>query len=349
VAATTEGFADANVGIAGARSWLAERFPGSFMVRGEDEDDGFDDPSEMTEEERAELRAERDANTRLVLRPNASMPSEAALRTALGFARGDSVPTGDPEALVGPARAAMARNRQQILSTMVMMGLQRIVIDSGRLNASMRFHIDASSAASDDRGSQFDTRTSLEAGARYQFGPWGAEAKVQSTIGYVSTERTQTEEEINVDLDLNSSVELIFRSDYVPLERLAGTGDVNRIRVNALNPEAEAERATAAREARDERRATTRRERGNRLDASLRTPPPPAPMTPVEIPEPGGGSGGEPGGAGNGGGSTAESPEPSVAPAPEGGATVANGGSSTAGAEPAETASPESGAAETAS
>lgn len=35
VAASTAGFADANVGLVGARRWLVERFPGSFTVEGE--------------------------------------------------------------------------------------------------------------------------------------------------------------------------------------------------------------------------------------------------------------------------------------------------------------------------
>ena len=101
-----------------------------------------------------EEQAERDADTRLRLRPGASMPSEGALRTSLGWARRTRVPGGDPENLVALARAALARNRQQMLATMVMLGMQRIVIESGRLHASMRFHIDTRSAAADDRGSQ---------------------------------------------------------------------------------------------------------------------------------------------------------------------------------------------------
>src|SRR5262249_46705158 len=45
VAASTEGFADANVGLAGARQWLAERFPGSFTIEGECEvEDGYTRP-----------------------------------------------------------------------------------------------------------------------------------------------------------------------------------------------------------------------------------------------------------------------------------------------------------------
>lgn len=268
VAATTDGFADANIGEMGARQWLMERFPGTFRIEG-DTDAGFDNPEEMSADERAEWMAERAENQRLELSPGAEMPSEGALRTALGVPRGQSLPSGNPESLVGPVRALLARNKQQMLATMVMMGMQRIVIDSGRLNASMRFHIDASSAASDDRGSRFDVRNEIQAGVKAQFGPWGASAKMKNTIGYVSTERTQTEEEVNADLDLDSAVELIFRTDYVPLERLAGTGDVNRIRVNALNPTEERRVAEERRQARETRRTAQRNKRTEELSEGL--------------------------------------------------------------------------------
>jgi hypothetical protein len=39
VSATTEGFADANLGATGARQWLVERFPGSFEIQGDTDDD----------------------------------------------------------------------------------------------------------------------------------------------------------------------------------------------------------------------------------------------------------------------------------------------------------------------
>ncbi|CAN7557670.1 hypothetical protein LJR225_004072 [Phenylobacterium sp. LjRoot225] len=286
VAATTEGFADANIGVAGAREWLAERFPATFMIQGDEDDTTAEERAQMTPEERSEYQQERDASTRLRLRPGASMPTEQALKTAFGLGPGESVPSGDPESLVGIARAAMAKNRQQTLSTMVMMGLQRIVIDSGRLNASMRFHIDTHSLAADDRGSSFDVRneTSAEVGAKV--GPWGVDAKMKNTIGYVSTERTQSTEEMNTSLDLNSSVELIFHTDYVPLGRLAGVGDVDRIRVNALNPEAEAKIAADDRRAQRESQGQAERARAGQLDQALRppAPSPPAPPKPAEKP-----------------------------------------------------------------
>jgi hypothetical protein len=290
VAATTEGFADANIGLSGARAWLADRFPANFMVQGAETDDMATPAAQMTPEERAEAQAERDAATRLVLRPGASMPTEAALRTAFGLGPQDSVGGGDPENLVPLARANMARTRQQMLSTMVMMGLQRIVIESGRLNASMRFHIDTRSAANDDRGSSFDFRNDTTVGGGAALGPWAVEAKMQNTVGYVSTERTQTTEEMNTSVDLNSSVELLFKTDYVALDRLAGGPAQERIRVNALNPEVEERLASSDQQARRASYATSDASRGSQLSDRLVRPtqgaaiPANAPAAPVQPP-----------------------------------------------------------------
>jgi hypothetical protein len=239
VAASTEGFADANLASGRARQWLIDQYPDAFEMDGDiDEDRDPNDPLEEPSE------------ARLKLRDGGQLPSEGALRTGLGLQPGESVPSGDPETTLVPfARRALARQRQQTLATMVMLGMQRIVIESGRLNASMRFHVDARSAAESDAGSRFDFSNRFEASARFGAGPWGVEAKMTNTIGYVSTQRDQTTEEINTDLDLNSSVELYFKTDYLPLEMLAGKGQVDRIKVNTLNPDAD------AKSSRDERKA----------------------------------------------------------------------------------------------
>ena len=336
VAQTTEGFADGNVGVGGAREWLAERFPGSFTVEGGDEDDFAEDLSGLDPAERrervAEVQAERDASTRLVLRPGSTPPSEAALRSALGVPEGESIAVGDPEALVPFARQILARNRQQLLATMVQMGMQRIVIESGRLNASMRFHIDASSVAESDKGSQFDLHNTTEGSIGAKFGPWGAEAKVQNTIGYVTTDRASTSEEINTSLDLDSGVELIFRTDYVPLDRLATGADANRIRVNTINPQAEADRSAKEREARTTARTAERRARAERLDSALRRPPPPQQQQPARPPHAPAGSGdaGATGGTG-GSGATRGATGPSGTATGSRGGTGGGGGSSAAG------------------
>ena len=327
VAATTEGFADANVGATGARQWLVERFPGSFEIQGEVDDFEPDPENPPTREE----IAERDAATRLKLRPGASMPSEPALRTALGLQPTDSVSGGDPENLVGLARAALARNRQQMLATMVMLGMQRIVIESGRLHASMRFHIDTRSAAADDRGSSFDLRNETSVSGSFGYGPWGVDAKMKNTIGYVSTQRTQTTEEMNTDLDLNSSVELVFKTDYLPLDRLAGKGQADRIRVQTLNPEAEEKAATAERKARRDAQSRSEKERRDALPltpgavgARPPTPTPPPSTTPPGTTTPPGGGATTPPGTTTPPGGGATTPPGTTTP-PGGGATTPPG------------------------
>ncbi len=216
VATSTQGFADANMSQDMARRWLAERFPQSYEV--------------------AQSEVEGDPST-VRLRDGASEPSPDALRTALGLSPTDPVPEGDPEESLLPAvRVQLARQRQQMLASMVMLGMQRIVIDSGRIDASMRFHIDASSAAASEAGTRFDTSNSVAASGSFGYGPWGVSASVQSNIGYVSTSSTQQSEETNASVDLGSAVSINFRTDQIPLDHLASQQRVELIKANTINP-----------------------------------------------------------------------------------------------------------------
>ena len=79
---------------------------------------------------------------------------------------------------------------------------------------------------------------------------------------------------MNTDLNLDSAVELVFRTDYVPLDRLAGGAAQERIKVNTLNPEVEAKRIADERVARETARATERSARSKQLDSALKPPPP---------------------------------------------------------------------------
>ena len=240
VSASAEGFERSQFSIGGVRQWVADHFPDQIEYDVPETEPGDEppDPEEL-------------ANIRLRLKPNASMPSAEELSAVLGLEPQENVDASNPEQLVPLARRAIARQRQQMLATMVMLGMQRIVIDSGRINASMRFHIDTRSAASEDRASQFGMQNRVKAAGSFGVGPWGASAEVENTISYVSTQRSQNTEEINTDLELNSSVELVFKTDYLPLERLAGGPQIERIKVNTLNPEAEAKAVSDARATRD--------------------------------------------------------------------------------------------------
>ena len=272
VAASLDGFAETNLGPDQARQWLVDTFPGSFQLEGGADEDT--DPED---------KAEANQSARVRLRDGASMPSEQALRTTLGLSPEESVASGDPESTLVPfARRMIARQRQQVLASMVMMGMQRLVIESGRINAAMRFHIDTRDAASAASASRFDLQNRTEVSGKFGYGPWGAEAKMQNTIGYVSTQKQQSTEEMNTDLDLNSSVELIFKTDYLPLDRMAGKGQVDRIKVNTINPDAEERIASQERQARLQgaRAADTARDKD--LDTLLNPPQPsPSPAPPA--------------------------------------------------------------------
>lgn len=284
VAATAEGFAQSQFSDTAAAQWLMERFPGVFeMDDGRDADERREDAAEAErnaarEAARAARRggrsrgrdaddAEDDAPTiNLRLANGARMPSEAALRAAFGLGPEVSIDASSPRALLPAARRHIARQRQQMLATMVQMGMQRIVVDQGRIHAAMRFHIDTRDAANRDSASTTDFRHSAAASGSFGAGPWGVSATASHTIGYVSTQREQTTSEMNTDLDLSSSVEIAFRTENLPLNRMATTDAAERIRSASLNPEAESAAAQAAATARS---ARTERQRAD--EATRRT------------------------------------------------------------------------------
>ncbi|WP_454830857.1 hypothetical protein [Pseudoxanthomonas wuyuanensis] len=304
VSASAEGFEGAQFGLMRVRQWLADQFPESIEYDAPEIEPGeTPDPEEI-------------ANTRLRLRSGASMPPLEVIRTTLGMAPEDPLEAGSPEQLVPLARRHLARQRQQMLATMVMMGMQRIVIDSGKINAAMRFHIDTRSAANQDQGSQTSMQNRIKGGGSFGLGPWGASAEVENTIGYVSTQRTQSTEEMNTDLELNSSVELNFRSDYLPLNQMANQAQAERIRSSTLNPAAAVvEDPAAARAARQaaQRAAEEARRRATPISMPAPAAPAAAPAPPAPAPA------ARPGASASGGAATvapgtAAAPTPPAAP-----------------------------------
>ncbi|WP_369979382.1 hypothetical protein [Xanthomonas bundabergensis] len=277
VSASAAGFERTQFGLPQVRQWVADHFPEAIEYDTPDPDDE-PDPDEA-------------AAVRLRLRSGAAMPNAEDVRATLGMAPEEPLDASSPEQLVPLARRYLARQRQQMLATMVAMGMQRIVVDSGRINAAMRFHIDTHSAANEDRGSQFSLQNRIRASGSFGAGPWGASAEIENNIGYVSTQRSQSSEEMNTDLELTSSVELNFRSDYLPLNQMAAPAQADRIRSATLNPSADIPDPGAARAARLQAQQTAERERRTALDASIASaarpiPPSPPPTTTAPAPAP---------------------------------------------------------------
>jgi hypothetical protein len=224
VAVSTADFTEAATDDDQAKSWLAEQFPESFEAVP-------DEDADVPEGGRPPLA--------LRVRDGGTAPSAGQVRGVLALPANTSAPT-DPDSLVPLARRRIGQQRQQMLATLVTLGMQRIVIDGGKINAAMRFHIDAQSAARQDAGHSTTWSNQMSGSGSFGYGPWSASASVQNSITYVNTEQTQTNEQINASVDLTSSVEILFRSDYVPLNRLANAGQVNQIMANSRNPDAPA-------------------------------------------------------------------------------------------------------------
>jgi hypothetical protein len=211
VAKTVDQFMADNITDNQARDYLAQTWPAHFRV---DTSDG--DPK-VKVRDGADQRPAPDFQTNLGVTDPVDLSDESAEST-----------------LVPAARRKIAQGRHQLLSTMVMMGVNRIVITSGRIRATMGFHIDAHDHSSAESASSFD-ETNVSAASGF-FG-FGAAASVNS-VTYVSTTKKDSNDDLNVNADLTGEVDLKFKSDYLALERMATPQMINAIQGNTPNPAA---------------------------------------------------------------------------------------------------------------
>ena len=220
VAKTVDQFMADNISDNNARDYLVASHPGHFFIGSEGD------------------------TARLRVRGNADELSKPDFNAELGVP--DDVDLDDDSAeqvLVPAARRRLAQNRHSMLSTMVMMGIQRIVITSGRISAKMGFRIDASDIGHADTASQFDAKNETSAGYGGGLVGWltgGPRIQTKNTVAYVSSNKKGSTDEINVEADLTGAVDLKFKSDYFPMSRLATPEMITAIQGNTPNPAANA-------------------------------------------------------------------------------------------------------------
>jgi hypothetical protein len=214
---TLDDFASTQITDGRALAWAAGRFP-VFTTQGEGD------------------------AARLALRPDAEMPPDAELGRVLG-ASASEVRTIDSSDLNGTllpiVRRKLARDRQSMLSTMILMGLQRVVVDDGHLHASMDLRVDARSIAEQTRGEQLDTRVETEASGSFGMGAWGASARLSASVGFVKSDEQYTREDIAVQAGLRSSVDVRFHTEPLDTQRVANERTLDRLRDRSLVPDAE--------------------------------------------------------------------------------------------------------------
>ena len=185
VAKSAEDYMSENIGQGQGRDYLAERFPDLLSV---DIDD--------------------DGNSKL--RVTAEEPETALgeIQNTIG-APGQPITDLDDEAeelrLVNSARLVMAKSRQQLLASMVMLGINRIVITDGSITAKVKFSMRSTDEAKRDyRASAYDRqtsrnrKTSVFGGSFLGFGGGSVSTSDQSHVATVSTSNDEARDRKSV-------------------------------------------------------------------------------------------------------------------------------------------------------
>ena len=148
----------------------------------------------------------------------------------LGFSSPAELDRTSVDTVVVPAtRRTLAETRQQTLATMVLMGINRVVVDDGEIKAKLMFHIDASETTE----LRFDQQKATTGNMAGQAGTGMFNA--QGLM--VNTASINAQSDLNVRADLTGEVRVKFRSETFPLERFADSAAIQLINVNAKVPE----------------------------------------------------------------------------------------------------------------
>jgi hypothetical protein len=157
----------------------------------------------------------------------------------LGFETPAQLDPDSVEQVVVPAvRRSIAEQRHQTLATMVLLGLNRIVVNDGEINAKLQFHIDASETTGITFDSQRNSLGTLAGGAA------GSRFSGQGIM--VNTASVNAQSDINLRTDLTGEVKVRFSTDYLPLERFADSHAIQLINEHATVPVTERPQKPAA-------------------------------------------------------------------------------------------------------
>lgn len=222
VAKTTDQFMRDNIGEGAGRDYLAQTYPDALSVEDGATSDGFaagdgagqPPPRLAAQGENVEVRlAEISRDMNLVPPVTDLSDADAELR------------------LVTAARLQMAKSRQQLLSSMVMLGINRIVVTDGSITAKVVFDMRASDTAKrsykasmHDREAQKQRQaTNVSYGA--WFSPVDASYTNESSQEHVATVGSAVDEtsesKAEVKAKLSGEVRVNFKSDYLPMEKMA--------------------------------------------------------------------------------------------------------------------------------
>lgn len=215
VAKTVDQFTEENVTYNQARDWVASRYPGEVVVK---------------------LPDGGDTEPKLVPRSEDVSPIWLA---DYGL-EGQTLSTELLEQQVLPqVRNKVGAERQQLLATMVLLGLNRVAVRDGSISAKVMFRAAARDAASVQYATSSDPQGVAGWGER------GSLSQTAQSTTMVSTLAVNAQNESTVRADLFGEVKLNFVSETLPLDRLADAAKIALVQQHSPTMRAAAPAPTA--------------------------------------------------------------------------------------------------------
>jgi len=250
VAKSLNTFRDENVSANQGRDHLVEQFPETFMI---DVDTG----AEGGPAPRVRLREGVDESA--ALQKVNSLPMDGGPLQSL-----DLEDEAVEQKLVQASRTQLATSRQQLLATMVLMGINRIIVTDGRIAAKVMYDFQARDTfkrsatmfdyenfgtqtvsegeyESDYQGGDRNSSYSQDSGwqSESRDGSYYAKGKYKTTsepaVKITSAVAETTDAALTTKASLAGSVEVNFKSETFPLEKMADSFQIGQIQ-NAAKP-----------------------------------------------------------------------------------------------------------------
>jgi len=233
VAKPLEQFSQDNVSPNQARDWLVQQYPKDLQLATGDEG-----PKVVPRPAKGEDASDE--------------PASPEWLNDFGLAGNELTPDFVEQELVPKARDRVAQNRMQMLSTMVLLGMNRVIVKDGTISARLRFRAQAADHSKVDYAVGDDPNANLEWGSR-------GSRTYDAPTTKVSTVGVNVQSDTDLKAELFGEVKINFASETLPLERFAD----------------DARRTLLERHARPRPRANAMREAPT--DSAPSALPPPAP------------------------------------------------------------------------
>ena len=213
VVKSVDQFASENVTHNQARDYLHNRFPDTFDLQ------------------------TTGGTPRLTTKDSAPDDAAAKIKKELGYDGNLDLDDEESESvLLQKAKVEMARSKQQLLATMVLLGINRIVVTDGLINAKVLFDVKASDTATRQaKASMYDDKTTER-----QFGDsggWfsGDYDHTQETHKTVVSSAVDDTSESKAQLKANMSgeVRVNFKSETFPLDKMASSLQIQSVNERA--------------------------------------------------------------------------------------------------------------------